>query len=67
MTIMDEEIKRLALKTSDANQINNLAICLGMTTLLQSGAEKVLQGVITLEEELSVTRIAIKRETGLEA
>jgi general secretion pathway protein E len=64
--IMDEDIKRLVLKTSDSNQINDLAIRRGMTTLLQNGAEKVLQGVTTLEEVLRVTRIIIRRETDLE-
>lgn len=63
--IMDEDIKRLVLKTSDSNQINDLAIGRGMTTLLQNGAEKVLQGVTTLEEVLRVTRIIIRRETDL--
>jgi type II secretory ATPase GspE/PulE/Tfp pilus assembly ATPase PilB-like protein len=37
-----------------------------MTTFLQKGAEKVLQGVTTLEEVLRVTRIIIRRETDLE-
>ena len=64
--IMDEDIKRLVLKTSDSNQINELAVNRGMTTLLQNGAEKVLQGVTTLEEVLRVTRIIIRRETDLE-
>ena len=65
--IMDEDIKRLVLKTSDANQIHELAVYRGMTTLLQNGAEKVLQGVTTLEEVLRVTRITIRRETDFEA
>ena len=64
--IMDEDIKRLVLKTSDSNQINELAVGRGMTTLLQNGAEKVLQGLTTLEEVLRVTRIIIRRETDLE-
>ena len=64
--IMDEDIRRLVLKTSDANQINDLAIGRGMATLLQSGAEKVLQGITTLEEVLRVTRIIARRETDLE-
>ncbi|MDO8721558.1 MAG: type II secretion system ATPase GspE [Syntrophales bacterium] len=64
--IMDEDIKRLVLKTFDSNQINDLAIGRGMTTLLQNGAEKVLQGITTLEEVLRVTRIVARRETDLE-
>jgi general secretion pathway protein E len=64
--LMDEDLKRLILKTSDANQINDLAISRGMATLLQNGAEKVLQGITTLEEVLRVTRIIARRETDLE-
>jgi len=64
--VMDEEIKKLILKTSDANQINDLAIGRGMRTLLQHGAEKVLQGITTIEEVLRVTRILNRREIGLE-
>ncbi len=64
--IMDDEIKRLVLKTSDSNQIGDLAISRGMTTLLQNGAEKVLQGVTTLEEVLRVTRVTMKRDVETE-
>ncbi len=64
--IMDEDIKRLVLKTSDSNQIGELAVFRGMSTMLQNGAEKVLQGITTLEEVLRVTRVTIRRETDLE-
>ena len=64
--IMDEDIKRLVLKTSDSNQIADLAIERGMTTMLQNGAEKVLQGVTTLEEVLRVTRVVIRLEADME-
>ena len=64
--ILDDPIKRLILKTSDSNQINDLAIKRGMTNLLQNGAQKVLEGVTTIEEVFRVTRI-LKREMDLEA
>ncbi len=64
--IMDEDVKKLILKTSDANQINELAVGRGMTTLLQSGAEKVLKGITTVEEVFRVTRIIARQETDLE-
>ena len=64
--ILDDPIKRLILKTSDSNQINDLAMQRGMTNLLQSGAQKILEGVTTIEEVFRVTRI-LKRETDLEA
>lgn len=60
--IIDDPIKRLILKTSDANQINELAVKRGMTTMIQDGANKVLKGITTIEEVLRVTRI-LKRET----
>jgi len=64
--VLDDPLKRLILKTSDSNQINDLAMKRGLTNLLQSGAQKVLEGVTTIEEVFRVTRI-IKRETDLEA
>jgi general secretion pathway protein E len=54
--IVDDEIKRLVLKTSDANQINELALKRGMITLQKDGIDKVLSGITTTEEVLRVTR-----------
>ena len=54
--IVDDEIKRLVLKTSDANQINELALKRGMITLQKDGIDKVLNGITTTEEVLRVTR-----------
>ena len=54
--IVDDEIKRLVLKTSDANQINELALKQGMITLQKDGIDKVLKGITTTEEVLRVTR-----------
>jgi general secretion pathway protein E len=64
--VLDDPIKRLILKTSDSNQINDEAMKRGMTNLLQDGAQKVLDGITTIEEVFRVTRI-LKRETDLEA
>jgi general secretion pathway protein E len=55
--IMDEGVKKLILKTSDSNQINEEAVRNGMSTLVQDGARKVLEGITTVEEVLRVTRI----------
>ncbi len=55
MTV-DDEIRKLVLKTSDANQINELAVKHGMITLQQDGIQKVLAGITTTEEVLRVTR-----------
>jgi general secretion pathway protein E len=63
--VMEDEIKCLILKTSDSNQINDLAIQHGMANLLYDGAQKVLAGITTIEEVFRVTRF-LKRETDIE-
>ena len=60
--IVDDEIKRLVLKTSDANQINELALKQGMITLQKDGIDKVLNGITTTEEVLRVTRSLNRKE-----
>jgi general secretion pathway protein E len=60
--IVDDEIKRLILKTSDANQINELALKQGMITLQKDGIDKVLNGITTTEEVLRVTRSLNRKE-----
>jgi len=59
---VDDDIKKLVLKTSDANQINDLAVKHGMTTLQQDGIDKVLSGITTIEEVLRVTRTLQRNE-----
>lgn len=54
--IMDDEIKSLILKTSDASELKHYARSLGMTTLLQDGADKVVEGVTTIEEVYRVAQ-----------
>lgn len=61
MTV-DDEIRKLVLKTSDANQINELAVKHGMITLQQDGIQKVLAGITTTEEVLRVTRTLNRSE-----
>jgi general secretion pathway protein E len=63
--ILDDPLKRLILKTSDSNQINDEAMKRGMTNLLADGVRKVLEGTTTIEEVLRVTRI-LKRDNDLE-
>ena len=60
--IVDDEIKRLILKTSDANQINELAVKQGMITLQKDGIQKVMNGITTTEEVLRVTRTLNRKE-----
>ena len=60
--IVDDDIKRLVLKTSDANQINELALKQGMITLQQDGIAKILEGITTIEEVLRVTRSLSRKD-----
>ena len=58
LLVVDEEIRKLILKSADANQIRNTAKQYGMRTLLEDGAEKIKAGVTTLSEILRVTQEA---------
>lgn len=62
--LMDEPLKRLILKTSDANMIFEQAITRGMVPLIEDGVQKILAGITTIEEVLRVTRF-IKRDADL--
>lgn len=53
---MTQEMKALVLRTSDANEIRQRAIHNGMVTLQQDGAQKVLEGVTTIEEVYRVSQ-----------
>ena len=56
MMILDDRIKNLILKTSDANAIKHRAVEQGMITLRQDGAQKVINGITTIEEVFRVTQ-----------
>jgi general secretion pathway protein E len=56
LMVFDDNIKNLMLKTSDANSIKREAVAQGMVTLRQDGAQKVLEGVTTIEEVFRVTQ-----------
>jgi type II secretory ATPase GspE/PulE/Tfp pilus assembly ATPase PilB-like protein len=60
--IVDDDFKRLVLKTSDANQLNELALKQGMITLQKDGILKVMKGITTAEEVLRVTRSLNRKE-----
>jgi general secretion pathway protein E len=55
LMILDEPVRNLILKTSDANAIKQKAVDQGMLTLRQDGAQKVLNGITTIEEVFRVT------------
>ena len=56
LLLVDEEIQSLILKGSDANVIRKTAIKNGMTTLRTDGAQKVLQGITSIQEVARVTQ-----------
>jgi len=56
LMLMDDSIKNLILKTSDANAIKNMAVKKGMTSLRHDGTQKVFDGISTIEEVFRVTQ-----------
>jgi len=53
LMVLDDAMKNLILKTSDSNTIKRRAV---LTSLRQTGASKVLNGITTAEEVLRVTQ-----------
>ncbi len=53
--VADEVIKEAILRKASANEIRNLAIERGMSTMLEDGYKKIEQGLTTFEEVLRVT------------
>jgi general secretion pathway protein E len=58
LVLVNDDIRRLILKNSDANQLREAARQHGMKTLLEYGADKIQQGLTTLSEVLRVTQEA---------
>jgi general secretion pathway protein E len=56
LLLMNEEMKHLILTTANANDIRGKAIEYGMITLRRDGADKVLQGITTIEEVFRVSQ-----------
>ncbi len=54
--VADDVIRDAILKKASSNEIKNLAISRGMTTMLEDGFNKVLEGETTFEEILRVIR-----------
>lgn len=52
---MDSGLKKLVLKTSDSNPIQNAAVRAGMVTLRKDGIRKIREGLTTIAEVLRVT------------
>jgi general secretion pathway protein E len=56
LLVVDDDIRALVMKTSDAAAIRRAAVGAGMPSLRDDGAAKVLAGETTVEEVLRVTR-----------
>jgi general secretion pathway protein E len=56
LLIIDDEIRNLVMKNADAATIRRSATSRGMPTLREDGAQKVLEGLTTIEEVLRVTQ-----------
>jgi general secretion pathway protein E len=54
--ILDDAIKNLILRTTDANAIKRKAVENGMLTVRDDGAQKVIDGITTIEEVVRVTQ-----------
>ncbi len=53
---LDEELKKLINQTQDANEIRKLARKKGFRTMLEDGIDKILKGITTSSEVLSVIK-----------
>jgi len=56
MMLMDDDIRQLVLKNVDSGSIKKQAVAKGMLTLMDDGAAKVLTGMTSIAEVLSVTQ-----------
>ncbi|MGE0614567.1 MAG: type II secretion system ATPase GspE [Bacteriovoracia bacterium] len=55
LMIVDEEVRRLIVKLTDAGSIKKAAVAAGMKTLREDGIAKVLSGQTTIDELIRVT------------
>ncbi|HCU24095.1 MAG TPA: type II secretion system protein GspE [Deltaproteobacteria bacterium] len=60
--MMDDEVRSLIMKNVDAPRLKRTAMGKGMKTLREVAADKVLQGLTTIEEVLRVTQEDVARE-----
>jgi general secretion pathway protein E len=56
LLVVDDEIRTLVMKNGDAATIRRAATARGMSTLRQDGADKIVEGLTTIEEVLRVTQ-----------
>ncbi len=56
LLVVDDEVRSLVMKSADAATIRRAATAKGMNTLREDGADKVVDGITTIEEILRVTQ-----------
>ena len=56
LLMLDDEVRQMLMKNSDASMIKALAVKKGMRTLRQDGADKVLAGITSVDEVVRVTQ-----------
>jgi len=56
LLLIDDEMRQLIMKNSDAAMVKALAMSKGMRSLRQDGADKILAGVTTVDEVVRVTQ-----------
>lgn len=56
LLVLDDPVRDLIMQRANANMIKTTAVQRGMSTLLQNGGRKVLEGRTTAEEVLRVTQ-----------
>ena len=56
LMMIDDDVRSLIMQKADASAIKKAAVAKGMTTLRHSGIQKVLEGVTTPAELVSVTQ-----------
>ncbi len=54
--VVDDSVKSMILKTSDSSELKNYVRSQGMKSLVQDGAEKVLDGITTIAEVYRVAQ-----------
>jgi general secretion pathway protein E len=56
LLIVDDEVRNLIMRSADSAEIRRAAAAKGMTTLREDGADKIMQGITTIDEVLRVTQ-----------
>jgi general secretion pathway protein E len=56
LLIVDDEVRNLIMRSADSSEIRRAAAAKGMTTLREDGADKIMQGITTIDEVLRVTQ-----------